>query len=538
MKLVPLFKRFNKTFIYNEYYNVTDDYADYDKITREKMLNRIIEFYKNNPNKIIDYCNEQELRLLEKLSNNKLKKYEYDDLYKSLHSKLFLAPEKDGFSIIEEFQDIIKMELMNVDYKKVRKKDDINKKIIGLMKLYGVIMVDMLADMYMHYYSDFSSLDDCKNYILNSFYLRHYIFITEETCYYNDYYGYLDYVLDNIDPNVNYKYFNKDEVDSISRSKYNIDEKYIKKVHKVFKDNNMSIDYADVLMRYAKEVLDKGDSIELIDKRIEFYLRIFSPNSDFDEVKKDIISILLEIPCVIYKGNSLKEMTNMVLESELVRKTKEHSEEISKKSKIKKYKELRKESIEALKLCEQELNENILRSYGNLFNINKIEFDMESLVCQIVSFIPIDDEEALFYRFFRKNISINNKYYEVLNSIKNSIYNSLFLVKNVDPKEGTLLLYDTKNKDEIEIIDISLSTTRDIENKYIYTSIFKIEDIHFTSGYIIPLIYDSYEELIKSLKIQEKRIRGCKNKEMIELLAAYKLYSKNKNISFSSINIV
>ena len=36
--------------------------------------------------------------------------------------------------------------------------------------------------------------------------------------------------------------------------------------------------------------------------------------------------------------NSLKEMTNMVLESELVRKTKEHSEEISKKSKIKKAK--------------------------------------------------------------------------------------------------------------------------------------------------------------------------------------------------------
>lgn len=42
----------------------------------------------------------------------------------------------------------------------------------------------------------------------------------------------------------------------------------------------------------------------------------------------------------------------------------------------------------------------------------------------------------------------------------------------------------------------------------------------------------------KNLKIEEKRIRGCKDKEMIRLLTAYKLYSKNNEVRFTTIDVL
>ena len=75
MKLLELFSRMNKSMIYNEYVNVTGNLIDYDKTTREKMLNQILKFYQDNPNRILEYFSEKELNLLDKLSKGKLKMY-------------------------------------------------------------------------------------------------------------------------------------------------------------------------------------------------------------------------------------------------------------------------------------------------------------------------------------------------------------------------------------------------------------------------------------------------------------------------------
>ena len=111
----------------------------------------------------------------------------------------------------------------------------------------------------------------------------------------------------------------------------------------------------------------------------------------------------------------------------------------------------------------------------------------------------------------------------------------------MDSDNGTILLFDTKDKKDkkdIKITDVSLSCETQLEGKYIYTSLFKIDGIYLTVGYIIPLMYDSYERVVKNLKIEERRIKGCKNKEMIRLLAAYKLYSKNDNVRFTTVDVI
>lgn len=542
MKLLDVGKRFNKSLIYNEYVNVTDDWVDYEKITRIKMLNGIIKEYNDNPNKIVEYCNEEELKLLEKLVNNKVKKYEFDDLYRSLHSKLFLYPSGDCYVIPEELESAMKVALKKIDYKIIRKRDTINKRFIGLMKLYGILMVDMLVDMYNRYYDDFSSDNECKSYIFNSFYLKHYIFIDEPFCYYLDYYVYEKYCFDNSYKDLEYKYFTKEEVESIVNSKYKVDDKYVNKIAEIFKQNNIPISYVSFFIDYAKEVMDKGDPLELIEERARLYLKIHSRDNDYlkiKEVTENIVFILIDVPCVIYKGHSIREMMNKTMKDELTKKTKEHGKKISKNKMVMKYKEIRKESIEALKLYGNYIDEHpeIMNRYVNLFKINKMVFDNESFACHIVTFIAIDDEEPYFYKFFKENITINNKYYEILNYIKDYNYSSLFLVNKINPDNGTILLKDTKTDEEIEIIDVSLSANKILENHYIYTSLFHAYGIYFTSGYMIPFVSEDYDDIIKKINIEKKRIRGCKNELMKEILAAYKLYCKDDKIYYSSIDV-
>lgn len=539
MKLLELFSRMNKSMIYNEYVNVTGNLIDYDKTTREKMLNQILKFYQDNPNRILEYFSEKELNLLDKLSKGKLKKYEYDNVYKSLHSKFFLVPETEGFSITEEFEDVVKKALENVDYKKIRKRDLINKRIIGLMKLYGICDVSLLSQMYTHYYNnDFKSIDECVQYITNSISLRYYIFIDGNFCFYNEYYHYLEKVFDNMDEKLYYKYFTKEEVESICNSKYNIDYKYVKDITKVFKENNIPQYCVDIFVDNLKMNIDTMDSIDKIEELFLRYMKLYSKNYNFKEELEKIKDIIINIPSVIYKGHSIKEILDMSLEYDSVKKAKDHFNKIGYKPNIEKYKKVRKESIEALSLCEEILTQDILMKYKRLFDINNVIFDMDSLLCHIVSFIPIDDEETLFYKYFRKHININNKYYEIFRDIKESNFSSLFLVKKMDSDNGTILLFDTKDKKDIKITDVSLSCETQLEGKYIYTSLFKIDGIYLTVGYIIPLMYDSYERVVKNLKIEERRIKGCKNKEMIRLLAAYKLYSKNDNVRFTTVDVI
>lgn len=540
MKLVSFFEKCNKSFIYNEYINIIDDYKDYEKISRNKMLNEIILCYKDNPGKILEYCNEKELKLLEKLNNNKTNYHKFDELYRSLYSKFFVVSEGDKILIPDELKETISIALKNIDYKQVKIKDEINKRFIGIMKLYGIILVDMLADMYNHYYNDFKIFDDCKNYILKSFYLRHYIFIDEDICIYNDYYNYYDYAFDNMPENLDYKYFEKEQIDSISNSKYNIDDKYVNEISNIFKENKIPLNYVDTFVAYAKETLDKAEPIELIERRIIVYLRLFNNKCNINDVAKKVVSIFLDIPCVIYKGYSLIEMMHKEKEKESIFLSKQHGKKISNDKLIKKYKKIRRESIDALELCGDGIakENSIMSRYMNLFNINKIYFDLDSLLCYIITFIAIDDEEPYFYKFFKENISINNKYYEILNDIKNYNYSSLFLVEKINVDKGTILLRDTKTNKNIEIIDISLSANKDLENNYIYTSLFKVDNINFTVGYIIPFVDNSYDKMVNDLKIEKRRILGCKNPQMIEILAFYKLYCKNKNISFSTINVV
>lgn len=541
MKLMDFSKMFNKSSVYNEYLNVFNIECNYDRITKSKMIAQIIEYYKNNPNEIVEYCSYDELKLLSKVSNKKIKKYKFDNLYRKLAERFLLLPEKDLFDVPDELKDAVKIAVKDIDYKKIEKRDIINSRIIGLMKLYGVIHIDMLVDMYNHYYDDYKNFYECKNYILNSFYLRHYIFIDGDICEYNDYYNYVEYILDNIIDDIGFKYFEKEEIESISKSKYNIDDKYVNKIEKIFNKYNIPNFYLDVFIDYSKEVLDKGLSPKLIENKIRDYLRTYSKKLDLSSDISEILSILFNVPCVIFKGNSVIEMLRKDEIEKSIEMSKKHGEEIGKKEVVRKYKSLRKESLDALDFCADITikDDNLIRRYVNLLNINNIKMnDMASLFCHMTHFIPIDDETPIINKVIKENISINNKYYEILNKLKDYNYNSLFLVKKVFSNDGVILLYDTKTNKEIKIVDISLSASTEIENKYIYTSLFYVEDIYYTAGYIIPLMFDSYDELIKKLLIEKKRIKGTKNEEMKELLASYKLYSKDKNINFSAIDVV
>ena len=63
MKMFEEIKSLRKDFVHDEYTRIVDNWKDYDKISKTKMLEAIYKVY-SDYNNIIDICTEKELKYL------------------------------------------------------------------------------------------------------------------------------------------------------------------------------------------------------------------------------------------------------------------------------------------------------------------------------------------------------------------------------------------------------------------------------------------------------------------------------------------
>ena len=156
MKIKDEFKRLPKDLVYDIYITLVYNVKEYDKITRTKMLDEIIEEYKSE-----DYlyyiCTKKELEFLKYASNKKLNK---DDLtkyqleIKSLHEKcIFSLATLDVF---EEQKENVKNALK---HNKDKQKENIEKIIIFMISLIK-INGEMLTKALIHATSNMFSIDE------------------------------------------------------------------------------------------------------------------------------------------------------------------------------------------------------------------------------------------------------------------------------------------------------------------------------------------------------------------------------------------
>ena len=74
MKIVD--NPYKKEFVFDLYSRIYPKFKEYDKITRKKMLEKIIEFY-SDYNNIIDMCTYREIKFLKRMANRE--EINYDD---------------------------------------------------------------------------------------------------------------------------------------------------------------------------------------------------------------------------------------------------------------------------------------------------------------------------------------------------------------------------------------------------------------------------------------------------------------------------
>lgn len=163
MKMYEEIKHFKKEYVYERYTRIVNNFKDYDKITKVKMLDAIYDVY-SDYNNIIDICTTRELKYLKMVLNNKLTiedllknpkelKIEYlDEKYnwerENLHHKFLLDYDYYKESHIpEEILDKVKDAIKHVNWKEKKKIDELNEIIVGYCKMQGSALLNTVASI-------------------------------------------------------------------------------------------------------------------------------------------------------------------------------------------------------------------------------------------------------------------------------------------------------------------------------------------------------------------------------------------------------
>lgn len=131
MKLYDEIKYFRKDYVYEQYVRIVDEFKDYEKITKVKMIKAIYDVY-SEPDNIINLCTTRELKYLKKILNEqstkdallkpdeKTKMISPDDKYKweidNLEKKFLIQYDfTEGIYIPEEILEQVKEALKRVN---------------------------------------------------------------------------------------------------------------------------------------------------------------------------------------------------------------------------------------------------------------------------------------------------------------------------------------------------------------------------------------------------------------------------------------
>lgn len=248
-KILDYVKIYKKEGIYDIYTKIIYDFKDYEKITKNKMMEAICKEYSNYEN-IISICTVRELKYLKLILSGVPQETLLDKKYnwevKNLSSKLLIINNfGKSISIPLEFEDFIKEALKKVDWKLAKNYDALNEFMIGYCKTVGLIDLDVLCSLA----SQISGLDQklIYNFTCLSKLFNYYLFTyfeddelgQREMVIYNDYYDFMDAITNERmkqgisgSINVDFEYYK-----TIFYHDYDINNKKIKKLFELFKND-------------------------------------------------------------------------------------------------------------------------------------------------------------------------------------------------------------------------------------------------------------------------------------------------------------
>ena len=191
MKMYDEIKYYKKEHVYEYYTRIVENFKDYDKITRGKMLDEIYAVY-SDYNNIIDICTTRELKYLKMVLDNKLtisdvlknpqelkisyldQKYDWER--KTLGNKFLLICDYYNESHIpEEILENVKKAIKHVNWKDKKKIDELNEILVSYCKIQGSALLNTVAS----FGAGITGIEEeiILNHILNNKVFNYYVWI-------------------------------------------------------------------------------------------------------------------------------------------------------------------------------------------------------------------------------------------------------------------------------------------------------------------------------------------------------------------------
>ena len=358
MKMYNEINYLRKDYVYDNYTKIVDDFKDYEKITKVKMLDAIYKVY-SDYNNIISLCTVRELKYLKKLieSQNDMKESEkemepntpeeFEQFFKKVYeeSKEKVAWEENclrdkflvrydenhrNLVIPEEIIESVTKAIKNVDWKEQKKIDELNEVLVSYIKIQGSALLNTVVTMA----SQITGIDEkiLWNHMLTNRLFKYYVFLTSEdfesigknipVAVYHDYY----YLLDEL----NYQRKNQGraaskEIDistykTIFYHDFDINNKKIKKMLTELKKLLFYWPNAlDRINEYALLNIDRTDLKEAIENMPAL------SNYDLSSFFKDLDEAMDEMPSGALNGLTPNELKSLEQEEKAINEKKEKS---------------------------------------------------------------------------------------------------------------------------------------------------------------------------------------------------------------------
>ena len=495
MKLKEQLANFSKPMMYDRYLSIVYDNKEYESITKNKMIDKIINEY-SQKDFLYHICTKKELEFLDLVYHNKLnleEAYKYDFCIRELRKKCILA--EFSLDIYDEQKENVEKALILNKKAKVKSHEDIVIFMVSAIKINAEMLeeafISMIKGMFnissedvehlmmhplFHFYCGFisryiDSLGGEKTFIV---YREYYDFL-DELFYARKKYGLAGMIEKDIRDNYDIFYYG-----------YPIRNKKVKKMYDMVSGN--------IMKDYIFSIVDK---VRVLNNR-----DMLSRLMDDDELIKIINEALDEMPIAAMNGFTPKQYLEEKKKEKEYNKRfvamKQENAHLSKKEKDEYYK----------------LYFAILEYVNNKYKISKIKKIYKQKGLNPMDLMEIDDflwshKEVIDEFILDNEYKFEEEELNIISNFKSAIKSEPFIIVGFDRDYTKILGTDgklymvkgvTSNMDEVVInkelpiiIDTTLVQYRD---KIIFCSLLKTSDIKLGND-IKEVIYKDYLSAIK-----------------------------------------
>lgn len=305
MNLKDYILKSNKIDIYNFYLKINSSAVAYEKITRNDIYHNIISSYKNDPEIILQLCSMEEISILKKLLDDKIRVEEngYIDyvLFKNLSNNFLILNDGENYYLPEDLVNCVKMAINLLDEKLYTARDIVDSTIIGVARVYNTLLIDDAINLLKKYSVTYDKLA-FKKYIKSNVKLKDRVAIVRFKK--NEYFISLEYsfykeVLD-LRKNIDFAIYSLEEMISFGKYKINLFQEKV------------------LFFLNFLEMHMKAYGINSLIDDLIFYFGIYvndekilnSICGNILELQKEIVLVEKYFPIWIYNGNNLEKLKN------------------------------------------------------------------------------------------------------------------------------------------------------------------------------------------------------------------------------------